>query len=148
MKVSDRRPFLFYFLNIVIPLLIGLFIYLTLRRDAFISVVLNRYVSLPELSYPKLPEWPGLFLRYYASDMLWAYALCFAVQFILGYSRRNQRISFLLCAGLVVLIELLQKYAVIHGTFDLFDIVAETCSVCISLLTVRLYEEARNEKNS
>lgn len=148
MKERSSHQHLFYGLNIAIPLILGLFLYLTLRADAYVSIVLSKFISLPAIPYTFFPNWAVAFLRNFAADILWAYALGFAVLFVLGYSPKNLLCGLFLCIGFVVLLEVLQIAGVFHGTFDSFDILLETISVCLALFFIKEYEEAQNEKSS
>ena len=137
---------MFYTLHIVVPLLAGLYLYLTLRPDAYVSLFVSRFLPLPAPAAPRLPEWLSSFLRNHAADMLWAYALGFAVQSVLGYSRRKLLVSSLLCVCFEILVELSQRFGVLQGTFDPLDAVLEALSVCLAMLVINLFEEAHNEK--
>ncbi len=144
--VKQRR--FFYWLNICIPLLVGLILYLSFRKDAFISVFWGKYLPLPAPLFKSLPEWLSLFLRNYASDILWAYSLGFAIQLVLGRSKRSRLHTLVVCLCFEVILEVLQRFGVIRGTFDYLDILLEACSICLALLVIKVFEEAQNEKNN
>ena len=141
MKRNIKIRYLFYGLNIFIPLLFGLFLYLKFRREAYVSQIINKYITFPVISFSFFPRWLIPFFRNFASDILWAYSLGFAVQPIIGYSRKNLLFTFLLCVCFEILLEVLQKIDVFHGTFDLLDIIFEAISVCLSLIIIKNFEE-------
>lgn len=145
MNRSTRIRYLFYGLNIAIPLLLGLYIYLALRADTYISIIINGFLSLPILPPSIFPRVILAFLRNYASDMLWAYSLGYAVMFVLGYSRKKLLLAAFLCVGFEVLLEFFQKTGLFHGTFDVFDILIEAVAICLALSLIKKYEEVQNE---
>ena len=148
MKWKVKTRYLFYGVNIVVPLLIGLLLYITFRRDAYVSILISKYLNLPALSRSILPKWLVSFFRNYASDILWAYSLGFAVMLTLGYNRRNLVFSFFVCICFEAFLEVLQKVEVLHGTFDYFDILLEAVFICLALFNIKKHEEAQNEKSS
>ena len=147
MKNKLLARYLFYSLNIILPLFFGLFLYLNLRADSYVSVLLNIFIPFPVLSFSVFPEWFVSFLRNYVSDVLWAYSLGCAISLVLGYSRKKILYVILLCSGFVSILEILQKTGIFHGTFDFFDILLEICAVCMALIIIFIFEEAQNEKS-
>lgn len=145
---NHRARFFFYGFNILFPLLCGLYLYLTLRSDAYITLFISRFVSLPQFPYAFFSCGAIDFLRNFASDMLWAYSLGYAVVLVVGHSRNNLLFSLSLCMGFEVLVEVLQKTGVFHGTFDFLDILFEALSISLALFLINMYEEAQNEKSS
>ncbi len=148
MNRSTRTRYLFYGLNIAIPLFLGLYIYLALRTDTYISIIINRFLPLPVVPSSYFSRGILAFLRNFASDMLWAYSLGYAVMLVLGYSRKNILLATFLCVGFEVLLEFFQKTGLFHGTFDVFDILIEAAIICLALFLIKKYEEAQNEKSS
>ena len=87
-----------------------------------------------------------VFLRSFTADIIWAYALAFAVLSVLGYSRRHLPVGFALCAGLSAGMELLQLAGLAPGTFDPLDIVFEFLSILLALVIIFYFEEADYEE--
>ena len=86
-----------------------------------------------------------IFLRSFAADIFWAYALAFAVLSVLGYTRRHLPVCFVLCAGFSAGMELLQRTGLFPGTFDPLDIVFEFLSILLALI-IFYFEEAAYEE--
>lgn len=147
MKGKTRFHHVFVFLNIAIPLLLGLFLYLMFRRDSYVSLVLGKYISFSDWPEPAWPVWAVAAVRNFSADIMWAYALTFSVLYTLGYSPKHLILTFAVCLGLIIGVELMQKLGVFHGTFDFLDISLETLSVCLALFVIKKHEEAQNEKN-
>lgn len=148
MNRYTRTRYLFYGFNIAIPLLCGLYLYLALRPDAYVSIFISKFIPLPIFPSSSFQRGIVAVLQNFASDMLWAYSLGFAVMLVLGYSRKNLFSAALLCVGFEVLLEVLQKAGLFHGTFDFLDILLEAITVCLALIHIKMFEEAQNEKSS
>ena len=112
-------------LNIICPLIIGAFIYYLVSPDVFfvkkidavIGGVINIHIT-PTGNFFKL-------VRNYFLDMLWEYALVFALFYIIGNNAvkigKILGIAFIFSAAM----ELIQISTFIQGTFDIFDIGVE-----------------------
>lgn len=146
MKKNTRNPSMFYALNVVVPVFVGALLYLLFRRDSFLSETVYTYISVPEISVSAMPPWVITFLRNFASDVLWAYALLFSVSAVLRYSRKRLLASILICICFAIIIEALQKVGVFSGTFDVLDIVFEILAIGFGAIIIFLYEEIKNEK--
>ena len=115
---------LFIFLNVAIPLFIGLLIYLLCYQNTYIN---SFFQTILDCQLPRFysSSYFYKFLTGWACDILWAYSLTFALLFCFNDFKRNLIISLILSASLSFLIEILQLLNVINGTFDIFDIILE-----------------------
>lgn len=115
----------------MIPLMVGGFIYLTTRDNTYISEFFGRMgIVLCKINYPE-------FVRNYMCDLLWGYALCSGLMI---FSDRNQKgISVrigLISLTISVALETLQLISIVNATFDVIDIVAEATGILLSLLFI------------
>lgn len=86
------------------------------------------------------------FLRYYLFDSLWAYALMEAV-ILLIKPQRYEVLKYLVVVGLFeILMESIQMYDTMSGTFDVYDILIEIC-VNIFVIFFHLWRERREKEN-
>ena len=120
----DERRIIYYFANMFIPLTIGCVLYYVFCPDVFFVRVIDCALRCGfhiELN----SDWLIVRLcRFYLFDVLWAYSLTFAVISISNYVFN----TWIMFAGIIVfeiIMELLQVIAVIPGTFDIWDMVAE-----------------------
>ena len=130
-----------YALNSIIPLLCGLFIYMTIKEDTLISHWLSSFRSLmPIIDYP-------LMIRNFAADFLWTYSMFFCLRLTLGdgLSGKYNIIVLLLTAAVAVIIECLQLTNVFSGTFDMLDIVIESGAAVCALFVSNMIER-RNDR--
>lgn len=82
------------------------------------------------------------FIRNYLLDMMWGYALVFALHFILGNNTANLVKIFLLAFSFSALMEFLQITPIANGTFDLFDIFVEFLAEAFAVFIIKnIYEE-------
>ncbi len=127
----------FYLCNILIPLMIGAMLYCLLRPDAWISLRLYRLFSLGPATLP-LPRWLLQILRCFGADILWSYALTFAVAWVLSESRPWQILA--VSAGFSLLTECTQAFGWLRGTFDPLDILLQICITALGALIIKLHK--------
>ena len=145
MKNEGRYENGFIILNVVIPLALGLLIYLAGSREIvfikLISVSLG-YSSNEDMITGSFAA-PGL--RYYLPDMLWGYSLVFALFFVSG---KEQPALFPVCilAGVfAAVMESLQLISAVPGTFDLMDIVVEIAAGLLAVFIIKNHRTRGNE---
>ena len=132
--------------NIIVPLCIGLFIYLTKTERTYISDFLSAFRSaLPVINYPNI-------IRSYASDFLWTYSMFFCLRLTLGDEIKGKHnLTVMALTGVVaIILESIQLIEVVPGTFDLLDIVAELIAIAVAYLITQIIERRFNyyEKKS
>ncbi len=127
---------LFYLLNIIVPIVIGgAFYYVSLPNVRFVRIIDH---FLPRVVLWKYHEelWIIKLFRNYALDMLWAYALVFAVYLVLGSNTALWKVL----TGVFffsVMMESLQVSPAIRGTFDVWDLVAEIFAEIIAVIIIK-----------
>jgi len=105
------------FLHIIIPISIGLFIYMFYRG---IPIIDPTGVFFPIFNN-NLPEW----LLYNLPDGLWLYSLLFCISHIWLYDNSVYHFSWLLLTvTLCFTLEFFQQWEIIQGTFDWNDIIS------------------------
>ena len=122
--------------NIIIPLVTGLFIYLTKAEKTFLSDFFSFTRSvLPVINYPVL-------ISSFACDSLWTYAMFFCFRLSLGDELRGKHnLTVILLTGVVaIILEAVQLIKVIPGTFDLLDLIAEFIAIAVAFLITHIIE--------
>ncbi|WP_034449369.1 hypothetical protein [Butyrivibrio sp. AE2032] len=122
--------------NFVVPLVIGLLIYLTKAERTYVSDALSSFRSvLPTISYPEL-------IRSFACDFLWTYSLFFCLRLSLGESLKGQyNLTVITVTGIVaIILEILQLLKGVPGTFDPWDIVTELIAIAVAFLITTIIE--------
>ena len=129
---------LFFSLNIAIPLVLGLTVYLTIRNSTYINSFLaieGNCVTNPFL----------VFVSNWGADILWSYSLTFAV-YLSVYAFRKRLILSVIISGLVgTILEFLQYTGFVHGTFDPLDICFEIMAAVIAAIVI--IRRGKNEKD-
>ncbi len=105
-------------LNIVLPLVIGLLIYIFLKHGTYINVLFNYESDI------YLTGFFGNAVISWATDILWAYSLSFLLFALSAPFKRKYPILITEIIFFIIM-EMLQKYSIITGTFDIIDIAAE-----------------------
>ena len=136
------RRNLFYFFNIIVPLLLGTAIYLYWRPDAYISKLIFELLNISPGLEPGRPVGIFRFVRYYLCDMFWAYALIFSLAFYLG--RNRLRSAYIIGLCFTTFLEFLQLLPQMPGSFDILDIIVEFIICTITIHLIYFYERRRN----
>ena len=141
MKLIDK---VFIILNLLIPLFLGLFIYLTSRdRTVLFDMFSFVGIRLQEINYPQI-------IRNYACDFLWAYSLYWGVYFwgVFGGWRSLACLTSIVVLPFSLIMELIQIPRSMPGTFDFIDIVTEFCAIGLAVFIAINYGRFIHEKNN
>ena len=131
-----KRKNLFILFNIACPLLIGLSIYLFCYKSTYINTTLANVLefSLPYFYYDNIFY---RFLTCWACDILWAYSLTFALFWCFKEFKKPLLICSVLSILFAIVIEFLQINHIIHGTFDVLDIVLEISAIIFAVIIMK-----------
>lgn len=109
--------------NTICSLFIGLFAYLCFRENTFVNLIFKTNALLSEAV-----------IGFYLPDFLWAYALCFALSMFCKYYY-----ACIISSMFGVLWEVFQKFGLVRGTFDYFDILMYITASIIAVLILLLF---------
>lgn len=135
-ELSLKTKFVVVFLNVAVPLLLGLAVYVFFIPSAHISQLV--YGLMGKIVAVNDVDLRDSFLTCYLADFLWAEALFALVALFLVEKTRDFIKVFLTCILFEVVIETLQLTPLIDGTFDLFDMLVEGLANCVSLTMIIL----------
>lgn len=139
--MDRRKERLFISANIAIPVIAGAVIYYLFCPNVI-------FVRALDCIFAKMAEIRNIcsvninavsFFRNYFLDMLWSYALVFAVFIFLKESRNSLRKTFVITAVFAALLELMQAIPAVSGTFDWLDILAEILSEVIAIIFIKMH---------
>jgi hypothetical protein len=126
-SISQLRK---YFFHGFIPLILGCLLYIIGRPIANLNI--GSYMGLHNTAFRiKLPIW----LSYNAPDGLWLYSFLMCLILIWQSDRKPE--SFVWFFSLITatfLSELLQKFSIIHGSFDIYDMLAYLIALLLCTL--------------
>ena len=137
-----RKKYAFYLLNIGIPLIVGLGIYLFCYRTTYINSVFTEVFgfSLPYIYFDNAFH---RFITCWACDMLWAYSLTFALYLCFRVFKKPLIITTATSSLFAVTIELLQINGVINGIFDILDIISELVAISLAVIMIKFIEKQK-----
>ena len=128
-------------LNIILPVLTGVLIYLMMSPSVLFiketGVITGRDIHQSSIT----EDFPLLYtIRCYLPDMLWGYALMFALFLSCGRDRKLVGFVFFLTAIFSVIMECLQLMPAVFGSFDSFDIAVEISAELLALIIINKTE--------
>ena len=131
-------------LSAIIPILIGVAVYVYFRPDTYISGIIADKTGLLSSFVPGRDDNMLIkFCRYYLCDIVWAFALPNAL--FLAFEADPERINLIgaITMAMILLSEVLQVFSVIPGTGDLMDVIMEICSAAAAIILIkkRILEE-------
>ena len=139
MTKNNQKQKLFIVLHFILPLFMGACIYFIIDPNTeFAKGVYRVWGWKSEVGFVKRGIL-STFLRNYALDMLWGYALVFALYYANGCNAA--KIPHIFCASFLfsILMELFQWIEIAEGVFDFADIVVEGIAEGIAAYVLRLF---------
>lgn len=136
MKIDNR---IIVILNITIPLVIGALIYYLLSPEVIFVKLIDGVIQ-GGTHFTGAVENNVLisFIRFYFLDMLWGYALVFALYFILDDNSAKLKKIFIVAFLFSAFIETIQLTPYVKGTFDCLDILFELLSEVIAVFIINI----------
>ena len=154
-KNALKRIPLAFWLSVILPLIIGLGIYIIVDNNSYLyklfGAALYRFSFMNDLHAFAENNSVFIFLRCYICDFCWAFSLEGCVFLIFRNERRGLLISAVISIVFSVFIETLQYFNIIIGTFDFVDIIFEIIAVLLAVTNIyfifwrNVYE--KNHKN-
>ncbi len=105
-------------------LVCGAATYLLFRRDTYLHTLLRRVFGTVPQALPANNLFAFIAANW-LGDFFWGLALGLMLFAVLGVFRRRALFAFWGTVSVGIVFELLQKTGLVHGTFDLWDMVAE-----------------------
>ncbi len=140
-----RKKYIFAIVNIAVPLLAGGIFYYIFCKDILFVHIIDETLGFGLHFNIKGKGAIIEFIRNYALDGLWAYSLTQALILILNPKRKGTAFCILMTVIAGICLELLQKYSLINGVFDVMDITAEMAGALFAL-PVLMYGGRINEE--
>jgi hypothetical protein len=142
MKIMEKRIFLVA--NIILPLFLGAAVYFFTSEDVVFVEMVSSFLGKPINNVCADPySVVTRLVRYYIPDVIWAYALVFALYFSFGNNAARVKIVFVIAVIFSSIMEAIQLFPAIPGTFDLIDILVEAIAEIIAAFIIKIqYEEA------
>ncbi len=138
--MKDKRKVVFSAINVVLPIVLGAFVYYLISPDVlFVKQIDSFWGSGIHMTLISGKNPCIIFIRNYLLDMLWGYALVYALFFSLGNNVASLKGVFLIAFSFSAAIELFQLAPMIQGTFDLWDICGELLAEAGAVFVIKKY---------
>jgi hypothetical protein len=138
-------------INIFAPLSLAAVVYYVISPDVIfverIDSLLGRGFHLDNIRFGTEAV---RFVRNYVLDMMWGYALVFALYFIMGNNAAGLTKLIMIASFFSTVMELLQLTPFVRGTFDVLDIIVEILAEATAVFIIKKHfmEEFHNEKEN
>ncbi len=146
-EIERKKEKRYLLVNIIIPILLGAVIYYLFSPDV---LFVKRIDSITGLNFHiRIVENSNLlfsFIRNFFLDMLWAYALVFALFYIIGDNTASLLKVFLIAFLFSSAMEILQITSIVKGTFDFYDILVEFLAEIVAVFIIKKCSLGRNTK--
>lgn len=123
-------------MNIIIPISIGSVIYYLFSPQVMFVKIIDDILKINFHIIEPIDNLLFKFIRYYLLDMLWGYALVFALYLILGNNTAKLWKILFIAFSFSAVIEFFQLASFFDGTFDIFDIVVEFVAELFAVLII------------
>jgi len=144
--VKKNRKYFFLVINILAPILIGAAIYYVISPNVIfvqqLDSLLNRRIHINTTNFNLSIM---RFVRNYLLDMLWGYALVFALSLFTGNNTAEIRKIFIIAVIFSAVMEILQLTSIAKGTFDVFDIIVEFLAEVTAVFIIKKHYSEEEE---
>lgn len=124
-------------LNIILPIILGGFVYYLYSPEVWFVEKVDTIIGVEIHLSAKRGSFTWEFVRFYLLDMLWAYALVFALFFFMDNNAARLWAIFLLTLSFSCMMEILQLISVVNGTFDIMDIMAMLFAELVAVFVIK-----------
>ena len=145
MKNEGRYENGFIALNVIIPLILGLLIYLAVSREVVFIKLISGSLGYSNNEGMTLGSFVATRLRYYLPDMLWGYSLVFALFFVCGREQPALVPVWILAGIFAAIMESLQLISAVPGSFDPMDMVVEIAAGLLAVFIIKNHRTRGNE---
>lgn len=144
--MKKNRKYFFLVINILAPILIGAAIYYVISPNVIfvqqLDSLLNRRIHINTTNFNLSIM---RFVRNYLLDMLWGYALVFALFLFTGNNTAEIRKIFIIAVIFSAVMEILQLTSIAKGTFDVFDIIVEFLAEVTAVFIIKKHYSEEEE---
>lgn len=133
-------------MNILAPILIGAAVYYVISPNVIfvqqLDSLLGNGIHVNTVSSNLFAM---RFVRNYLLDMMWGYALVFALYLFTGNNTAEIRKIFIIAVIFSAVMEILQLTSIAKGTFDVFDIIVEFLAEATAVFIIKKHYSEEEE---
>ena len=127
----------FYLLNIIFPILVGSILYYVFFPNVVFVQIIDKLFNINlHIAINLKQNIVFSFIRNHFLDMVWAYSFSFVAYLII-----KNKSAIIISAIFCCLMELIQLFPNVNGTFDILDMLYETIAITIAFIII----EKRNK---
>lgn len=134
-----KRVKIITILNIILPIILGGLIYYLYSPEVWFVKIIDNIIGVKIHLNANRGSFIWDFIRFYLLDMLWAYALVFALFFTMDNNTARLLVIFLLTLSFSCMMEILQLISIVNGTFDIMDIVVMLFAEIIAVFVIKRF---------
>lgn len=123
-------------LNIILPIFLGTLLYYFMSPNVIFVRMLDDVLGINLHIHIIFDGILCKLIRNYFLDMLWAYALLFAIYAFMNNDSAGLMKTFIIAVMFSVIMEVLQMTNFVYGTFDVFDIISEILALCFAAVII------------
>lgn len=138
--MKTKSKILYYSINILAPLIIGVIIYVLARPETIISQIVYKIFHINHESIIDIPR----FFTNYGCDFLWSYSLVNGFYLV----TQSYKYTLVVCISFNILVEIMQLLPIISLVFDPIDIFVESLAILIGLAFILIFENNRVNKHN
>lgn len=137
--ITKKKSLIIYsIVFVIIPLCIGAILYYVFCKDVWFVKIIDGWFG--QFDRPSING----FIRNYAFDFIWAFAMTNAMFIIFNNNAKPIAICLVIPVVLGVAMEILQLLGISQGTFDIWDVVAEGLGAVLGAIIINTFR--RNSK--
>ena len=144
--MKKNRKYYFLIMNILAPILIGAAVYYVISPNVIfvqqLDSLLGNGIHVNTVSSNLFAM---RFVRNYLLDMMWGYALVFALYLFTGNNTAEIRKIFIIAVIFSAVMEILQLTSIAKGTFDVFDIIVEFLAEATAVFIIKKHYSEEEE---
>lgn len=138
--MKKDRGRIFLILNILVPILLGTIIYYIISPEVIFVQQIDAFLGRGiHVNYLDLNSILMEFVRNYLLDMMWGYALVFALYLFIGNNTAKLTKILIIAFVFSAIMEILQLTTFASGTFDIFDIFVEFIAEVFAVFIIKKF---------
>ena len=136
--MKKNKNIAFLIINILVPLLLGTLNYYFISPDVIFVKRIDTFIG-NGIHFNNIDNklWIIKFVRNYLLDMLWGYALVFALKLIFNNNAADTLKIFVIAVAFSAVMEILQITPIAQGTFDVLDILVEILAEVTAVFIIK-----------
>lgn len=140
----NSKNIIFRLINVVVPILLGGILYYIFCPDvSFVNAIDEAMGAGFHIRAQNTNNELYQFIRFYAFDFAWAYAMSNALSIFLDNDLRPNPFSMVITIVIGIILELMQLWGVTIGTYDFRDVFSESLGAMVGTFIIHIRRNRR-----